>query len=143
MHYHFIPKAQFEKDIEQGLFIEHAHVHDNIYGTSFEAVKHVQSAESKCCVLDIDVQGARQVKASTLKALIVFIAPPSVEELEKRLRGRGTESEEQIRIRTENARAEMESVVKERGMYDAVLTNDDFDACLKELTKVGERALRG
>jgi guanylate kinase len=141
-HYHFTTKEAFEAEIAAGKFIEHAYVHGNIYGTSFKAVEHVQK-DNKCCVLDIDVQGARQVKASPLKAMIVFIAPPDVKTLEKRLRGRGTETEEQIRLRTANSLAEMESVKNERGLYDAVLTNDDFKECLEALRAVAATALRG
>lgn len=142
VHYHFTTKGAFEADIADGKFIEHAHVHDNIYGTSFAAVEQVQN-DNKCCILDIDVQGARQVKASSLKSMIVFIAPPDVAELEKRLRGRGTETEEQIKVRTANARAEMDSVQRERTLYDAVLTNDDFRTCLGELRAVAAKALEG
>ena len=75
--------------------------------------------------------------------MIVFIAPPDVAELEKRLRGRGTETEEQIKVRTANARAEMDSVQRERTLYDAVLTNDDFRTCLGELRAVAAKALEG
>lgn len=141
-HYHFTTKAVFEAEIAEGKFIEHAYVHGNIYGTSFKAVEHVQR-DNKCCVLDIDVQGARQVKASPLKAMIVFIAPPDVKTLEKRLRGRGTETEEQITLRTANSLAELESVKAERELYDAVLTNDDFKECLEALRGVASKALRG
>jgi hypothetical protein len=71
-----------------------------------QAVEDV-AASGKCCVLDIDVQGARLVRASKLKAIFVFIAPPSTEELERRLRGRGTESDEAVALRMQNARAEI------------------------------------
>ena len=142
VHYHFTNKETFQAEIAEGKFIEHANVHDNIYGTSFKAVEQVQK-DNKCCILDIDVQGARQVRASSLKAMIVFIAPPNVETLEKRLRGRGTETEEQIKLRTANSLAELQSVEKEPGLYDAVLTNDDFKTCLGELRKVAATALQG
>lgn len=79
-----------------GKFLEHAHVHGNIYGTSFEAVQRVTGAD-KVCILDVDVQGAEAVKRTQLGAAFVFISPPSMEELERRLRGRGTETEEKAR----------------------------------------------
>ena len=73
-------------------------MHGNIYGTSFEAVHRVTSAD-KVCILDVDVQGAEAVKRTQLGAAFVFIAPPSMDELERRLRGRGTETEEKARAR--------------------------------------------
>ena len=98
VHYNFVEKSAMEADIADGKFLEHAHVHENIYGTSLAAVEAV-ATKGQVCVLDIDVQGAEIVKKSTLDALFVFIAPPSMEELEKRLRGRGTEKEESIQKR--------------------------------------------
>ncbi|KAI8109389.1 hypothetical protein M9434_000673 [Picochlorum sp. BPE23] len=141
VHYHFTSKEDFERGIEEGKFIEYAHVHNNIYGTSFDAVKAVQQS-GKCCILDIDVQGARQVRASDLSAIVVFIAPPSLEELEKRLRGRGTESEEQIQVRSTQAKVEMDSL-QEKGLYDAVIVNDSVDDCFEKLKDIAEVALNG
>lgn len=141
IHYHFTDKETFEKEIAEGKFLEYAYVHDNIYGTSIKAVQDV--AESgKCCILDIDVQGARQVRESGLPAIFVFIAPPSLDELERRLRGRGTESEEQITTRLRNAHNEMASL-EENGLYDHILINHDVDACLVDLQTTASRALRG
>ena len=141
MHYHYTDKDTFERDIAEGKFLEYAYVHDNIYGTSIKAVKDV--AESgKCCILDIDVQGARQVRASGLPALFVFISPPSLDELERRLRGRGTESEEQITTRLRNARDEMASL-EETGLYDHIIINSELESCFKELQTVAARALAG
>lgn len=141
VHYHFISKEMFERGIDQGEFLEYARVHNNIYGTSLDAVKAVSSS-GKCCILDIDVQGARQVRASGLKAIVVFIAPPSFEELEKRLRNRGTETEEQIQLRCTNAKMEMESL-NEAGLYDCILTNDDFESCFEKLKDIAEKACAG
>jgi guanylate kinase len=87
VHYHFSVVDQIQKEIEEGKFIEHANVHGNYYGTSKAAVERVLQA-GKACILDIDVQGADQVKKSSLHAKYLFIAPPSMDELEKRLRGR-------------------------------------------------------
>jgi NAD(P)-dependent dehydrogenase (short-subunit alcohol dehydrogenase family) len=92
--------------------------------------------------LDIDVQGARQVRESGLPAIFVFIAPPSLDELERRLRGRGTESEEQITTRLRNAHNEMASL-EENGLYDHIIINNDIDACLVDLQTVATRALAG
>ncbi len=90
--------ATCARAVGAGKFLEHAHVHGNIYGTSFEAVKCVTGA-NKVCILDVDVQGAEAVKKAALGANFVFIAPPSMDELERRLRGRGTETEDKVRAR--------------------------------------------
>lgn len=143
VHYHFTTRESFESDISQTKFLEHAHVHKNIYGTSIKAVKDVATS-GKCCVLDIDVQGARQVRAAPrLPAIFVFIAPPNQEELEKRLRGRGTDSEEQVITRLDSARIEMESAEKEPDLYDYVIVNDNLERAVGELRLVAEGALRG
>ena len=76
------------------------------FALSVQAVEDV-AASGRCCILDIDVQGARLVRASKLKAIFVFVAPPSTEELERRLRGRGTESDEQVALRMKAAKAEI------------------------------------
>ena len=97
-----------EKDIADGKFIEHAYVHGNIYGTSFDSVMKVVD-KKKICILDIDIQGVQQVMKSGMKADFVFIKPPTYEELERRLRGRGTDSEESIQLRLKNAIKEIDT----------------------------------
>ncbi|CAL8470025.1 g9567 [Coccomyxa elongata] len=141
VHYFFVSKEEFEKGIEEGAFLEYARVHSNIYGTSFQAVEDLASS-GKCCILDIDVQGARLVRRSKLKAIFVFVAPPSTQALEQRLRGRGTESEEQIQERLQAAKEEIASI-KEPGLYDYVIFNDDLDEAFAQLTLVARRALAG
>lgn len=106
VHYFFTAKEKFEKGIAEGRFLEYANVHGNFYGTSKDAVNDVLNSD-KCCILDIDVQGARQVRQSGIRAVFVFIAPPSDEELEKRLKDRGTDSDEQIEKRLRAARIEI------------------------------------
>ncbi|KAF8403811.1 hypothetical protein HHK36_011917 [Tetracentron sinense] len=134
VHYHFTERSAMEKEIQEGKFLEYASVHGNLYGTSIEAVEMVSDA-GKRCILDIDVQGARSVRASFLKAIFIFICPPSYEELEKRLRARGTETEEQIQKRLRNARAELEQG-RSSGLFDHLLVNDDFEMCYKSLKKL-------
>ena len=114
--------------IARGEFVEYAQVHTNIYGTSVAGVKKVQAA-GKCCVLDIDVQGAewKLVKASDLNAVFVFIAPPSLQALEQRLRDRGTETEAKIQVRLANAAGEL-AYCDKPGFFDAVIVNDDVEA---------------
>ena len=137
VHYNFVDKQAMERDIANGKFLEHAHVHQNIYGTSFAAVKSVTKA-GKICLLDIDVQGAELVKKSGMDAAYVFIAPPSMEELERRLRGRGTEAEDAVLKRLENARTDMKSK-DVAGFYYAVIVNDDVDKAYMALKEVIER----
>jgi len=133
-HYNFTTVEEMKKEIEDGKFVEFAEVHGNYYGTSISAVKNVQS-QNKICILDIDIQGVQNVKKNAtahFTANYIFIAPPSMEELEKRLRGRGTESEEAILKRLENAKGEMEFGTQE-GNFDMVLVNDDLDGSLQKL----------
>ncbi|WOK95476.1 guanylate kinase 1-like [Canna indica] len=141
VHYHFTERSIMEKDIRDGKFLEFASVHGNLYGTSIEAVEVVTDS-LKRCILDIDVQGARSVRASSLDAIFIFICPPSFEELEKRLRERGTETEEAIQKRLRNARAELDEA-KSPGLFDHLLVNDELEACyenLKKLISLDEKA---
>ena len=104
-----------------------------LFSCSIDAVESVRQ-QGKICILDIDVQGVRNVKKSTLDAIYVFIAPPSMEELEKRLRGRGTESEEAVLKRLENAKEELDYGIGE-GNFDRVFTNDNLDKTFKALVE--------
>ncbi|XP_029126790.1 guanylate kinase 2 isoform X1 [Cajanus cajan] len=134
VHYHFTEKSIMEKEIKEGKFLEFALVHGNLYGTSVEAVEQVADA-GKRCILDIDVQGARSVRASSLEAIFIFICPPSMEELEKRLRDRGTETEEQILKRLNNAKAEIEQGESSH-VFDFILYNDKLEECYESLKKL-------
>mmetsp|Transcript_8125 Transcript_8125/g.20736 ORF Transcript_8125/g.20736 Transcript_8125/m.20736 type:complete len:543 (-) Transcript_8125:162-1790(-) len=140
-HYHFVSAAEFEAAAAAGEFLEHAHVHGNQYGTSLEAAGAV-AAEGRCCVLDIDVQGARAVRASGLPAIFVFVAPPSQEELERRIRNRATETEEAIVTRISAAREELQSV-NEPGLFDFIIVNDDLEAAQEQFMQVAQMALAG
>ncbi|XP_057770319.1 guanylate kinase 2 [Salvia miltiorrhiza] len=134
VHYHFTERSVMEKDIQDGKFLEFAAVHGNLYGTSVESVE-VVTDQGKRCILDIDVQGARSVRASSLEAIFIFICPPSFEELEKRLRARGTETEEQIQKRLRNAKAEIDQGTSP-GLFDHTLINDDLQTCYENLKKL-------
>ncbi|KAK6149166.1 hypothetical protein DH2020_016691 [Rehmannia glutinosa] len=131
VHYHFTERSVMEKDIEDGKFLEFAAVHGNLYGTSVEAVD-VVSDRGKRCILDIDVQGARSVRASSLEAIFIFICPPSFEELEKRLRARDRRTGPKT---TPNAKAELEQG-NSPGLFDHILVNDDLEACYEKLKKL-------
>ncbi|MCL7042045.1 hypothetical protein MKW94_003702 [Papaver nudicaule] len=134
VHYHFAERTSMEKEIRDGKFLESASVHGNLYGTSIEAVEVVSDA-GKRCVLDIDVQGARSVRTCSLDAIYIFICPPSFEELEKRLRARGTETEEQVQKRLRNAKIELEEG-KSSGLFDHILVNCDLEICYQTLKKL-------
>lgn len=134
IHYHFTDHNVMEREIKDGKFLEFASVHGNLYGTSVEAVEVVADA-GKRCILDIDVQGARSVRASALEAIFIFISPPSFEELEKRLRARATETEEQIQKRLRNAWAELEQGTSS-GLFDHILVNDDLETCYEKLKNI-------
>ena len=132
VHYYFVDKERFEQMIAQGEFLEYDAHAANYYGTP-----RAQAEEKMACghvLLDIDPNGAKQVKAAAPEAVTVFIMPPSGEELERRLRGRGDTPEEQIRIRMERASWEME----QRSWYDYVVTNDDAQRCADEILKIIE-----
>ena len=136
--YHFVARADFEKMIGEGAFLEHARVHDNLYGTSRMAVERLQQ-QGIDVVLDIDVQGAAILRqAGLVDAAYIFIAPPSVAELERRLRGRGTEAEEMIATRLANARAELAAM----SSYEYLLVNRQVEESVELLTAIilAERA---
>ncbi|ETW09378.1 guanylate kinase [Aphanomyces invadans] len=128
--YNFVTNDEFEAEAANNTFLEYAYVHGNGYGTSLQAVEAVQSQE-KICVLDIDIQGVQQVKKSATKMKFLFIAPPSMADLEKRLRGRGTETEEKVALRLTNAKAELDFAAQ--GHFDKVLVNNDLDEAFAEL----------
>jgi guanylate kinase len=134
VHYYFVEPAEMEAMIARGEFVEYARVHSHVYGTSHAGVRAVSDA-GKTCVLDIDVQGATLVKKTSLDALFIFIAPPSMSELEKRLRGRSTETDEQISLRLGAAQKEMASL-ELSGFYDAVIINDDLEGAYARLKEV-------
>lgn len=129
-HYHFTTEEEMKAGIARGEFLEHADVHDHKYGTSNFAVLKVKG-QGKIPILDIDIQGVQKVKSSTMACKYVFIMPPSAEELEKRLRGRSTESEENLQTRLANAKGEMEFGTKDN--FDAIIINEDLDKAVEEV----------
>lgn len=133
-HYCFTTPEDIQRDIDHGLFVEHAVVHGNYYGTSKEAIEVLQS-ENKITILDIDVQGVKSVKKSGVPAKYIFIAPPSMMELENRLRGRGTETEEAIERRLGNAAKEIE-YGEQDGNFDYIFLNNDVEQTVDEMIEV-------
>ena len=137
--YHFLSKEEFLARREQGDFLEWAEVYDNFYGTLRSEVERLQNA-GKNVVLEIDTQGAMNIKKTCPDSVSVFIMPPSLEELRSRIVGRGTESPEVLALRLSKAEAEMEMAQ----YYDCVLVNDDVERTAAELMEFirEERARR-
>nr|XP_048296002.1 guanylate kinase isoform X4 [Myodes glareolus] len=123
--YYFVTREMMQRDIAAGDFIEHAEFSGNLYGTSKAAVRAVQ-AMNRICVLDIDLQGVRNIKKTDLHPIYISVQPPSLAVLEQRLRLRNTETEESLAKRLAAAQADMESS-KEPGLFDLVIINDNLD----------------
>ena len=130
VHYYFITREKFEAMIAAGEFLEYDAHAANYYGTPRAQAEEKQSHGP--VLLDIETKGAKQVKEKAPDAVLIFIMPPSVQELERRLRGRGDTSEEQIQMRMERATWEME----QRVWYDHVVVNDDPERCAQEILKI-------
>jgi guanylate kinase len=126
VHYHFLSEADFDRRVAEGEFIEHAEYAGNRYGT----LKSELSRPARGIVLEIDVQGARQVRERVPEAKLIFIEPPSFEDLERRLAERGSDRPEQIERRLAAARDELASA----GEFDHRVVNDDLQRALQELT---------
>jgi guanylate kinase len=135
-HYYFVERAEFEREIGEGIFLEHAEVHGNLYGTSRTSVQELLS-QGRDVLLEIDWQGAEQIRRSKPDCVSVFILPPSRTELERRLRGRGSDSVEVIERRLRNSRGEIAHAHE----FDYIIVNDQFDAALGDLQAI-VRAVR-
>lgn len=129
--YFFMTHEEFRKKIDNGGFLEHAVFCENYYGTPKDAVMEMIDS-GKNVILEIEVQGALQVRAHYPEAVFIFVLPPSVKELEERLRGRGTESDDVISKRLERAKAEFKYIEK----YNYILENDTVDAAVERLRSI-------
>lgn len=130
--YFFVNRAVFQTMQEQDDFLEHAEVHGNLYGTSKAVIDNLLQ-EGKDVILDIDVQGARQIRQKgVMQAVFIFIAPPSLADLEKRLTSRGTDSEPVITTRLQNARSELADM----DMYDYIIVNDEIENGVEVLRSI-------
>ena len=129
--YYFISRQEFEKKAAEGLFLEHARVHGDCYGTLREKVGDEISL-GRDVVLEIDVQGALQVRRAMPESVLIFVSPPSPEALAERLRRRRTESGEKIALRLENAKEEMRHVDE----YNHVVVNDTVERASDELREI-------
>lgn len=131
--YFFILRDEFEEKIKKGDFLEWAEVHGELYGTEKSQVEKCIK-DGYICLLDIDVQGAMQVMKKFCKddLVTIFIEPPSIEELARRLHSRGTETEESIKIRLNNALNELEY----KNQFRYIVTNDNLERAVREISKI-------
>lgn len=134
--YYFVSDTEFDQMIETGELLEWAEVHGRKYGTPKRSIREPME-RGKTVVLDIDVQGARQVREAFPEAVLVFVLPPSVSELRRRLSGRGTEGSEERRVRLTTAQAELDAAHE----FDYVVVNDNFEEAVNALQSIltGER----
>jgi guanylate kinase len=129
--YHFVTRAEFEALVGERGFLEHAEVHGQLYGTAWS--EHRRAAQDGVdLLLDLDVQGAAQVREQLADAVTVFLLPPTLEELERRLRSRRSDEEASIRRRLQGARAEL---LRARE-YDYLVVNDDVERCIGDVVAV-------
>lgn len=131
VHYWFLEKDEFVSKIEAGAFLEHACYVGNYYGTPEGPVNEQLNAGFDV-VLEIEVQGALQIHEKRPDAVMIFVAPPSFEELESRLRGRGTETEEKVLARIEAARGELEQANR----FDYIVVNDDLQTAVDDVKSI-------
>lgn len=135
VEYHFVSEEVFRQKIHKGEFAEWAEVHGHLYGTSAKDVEEVLD-RGLDILLDIDVQGAKRLFAKYPEAISVFVTPPNMEELQKRLWKRGVDSQAAVERRLRNAEAE----VAQAHEYDHVVVNDDLDQTVSDLESIIEKA---
>ena len=130
-HYYFVDEPTFLGLVERGAMLEHARVYGNLYGTGRDAVERILG-EGKDVLLDIDWQGARQVRTAFPEACLIYLLPPSLEELQRRLERRGQDGPEVIARRMAAARSDIAHAPE----FDFIVVNDDFDAALADLQAI-------
>ena len=133
-HYYFVTEEEFERIKQAGGFVEWANVHGNLYGTSKNEIERLFNLGNDV-ILDIDTQGAMQVRGSGVGGVFISLLPPSMEELERRLRGRDTDDEEVIKRRLERAVDEIRFIMEE-DVYDFLIINDNLVSALDVLKSV-------
>jgi guanylate kinase len=138
VHYHFVSRAEFEAMIARGEFFEHAVVHGDLKGTSRKVVVQTLD-EGRDVLLEIDWQGARQVRAQLPGTVSIFILPPSRTELERRLRTRASDSDDTIQRRLADSQRDLSHASE----FDYVVVNDNFDAALAELRAIVDACRQG
>ncbi|PIT08533.1 guanylate kinase [Snodgrassella alvi] len=131
VHYHFVSRTEFEEMIAGNMFIEHANVYGNYYGTSLKAVESL-TQQGFNVILEIDVQGAEQMRRLLPEATSIFILPPSMTELTERLKNRGTDSEDVIAHRLKKSREEIEQSL----LFDYVIVNQELTQAEQDLLAI-------
>ena len=129
--YFFVDEKEFQRLIEAGAFLEWAVYNSNHYGTSWKAIEQ-PLRQGRDMLLEIEVQGAEQVRERRPDACLIFLLPPSMKILERRLKARGTDSKEQIQRRLNVAERELEAILE----FDYAVTNDDLDSCVANLAEI-------
>ncbi|MBR6027199.1 MAG: guanylate kinase [Neisseriaceae bacterium] len=130
-HYYFVNTDTFEQMIGEGAFIEHARVHNQYYGTSTQEIERLRQSNFDV-ILEIDVQGAEQIRRLLPESIGIFILPPSWEALEQRLNNRGTESDDSIALRLKNSRYEIEQA----SLFDYLVVNDDLQQAVDNINHI-------
>jgi guanylate kinase len=133
--YHFVNREEFLNLMNQGnYFLEHTEFGGNLYGTSNQAIQELKD-HGKVCVLDVELNGVKAFRQSGVDARYVYIAPPSMEELRKRLEGRGTETKESLEKRLLMAQRETDAAKNTPELYDRIIVNDDLNRAYEEFKK--------
>mgnify|MGYP000639781332 CR=1 FL=1 len=133
MDYLFLDRARFEQRVEEGGFLEHAEVHGNLYGSPRDGIEQ-QLVQTRAVLLLIDVQGARKLRQDGVDTLQIFLEPPGLEELRRRIEMRGVENEEMVDLRLRNALSEME----QKDGYDHCVVNEVLDDTVEEVASIIE-----
>jgi len=131
VHYHFVDRETFEKMIGERAFVEWADVYDDLYGTSFSSLRS-QMDRGLDVVMDLDSQGAKNIKENFQNSVLIYVLPPSLQVLEKRLKGRASDDEAEIKARLEKARKEIENCVN----YDHIIFNENLDRAVEEVSSI-------
>jgi guanylate kinase len=131
--YFFLSRDEFQRRVEAGDFVEHAQVHGEMYGTLRSQIEQVLDS-GRNVLLDVDVQGGQAVRRVYPDAVLIFVLPPSIEDLEERLRARGTDREDRIKVRLENAQREI-ALMRE---YDYAVVNDDLETATRKVLAIVE-----
>ncbi len=134
--YHFITKKEFEDRIQQDFFAEWSPVHDSLYGTSHQSLRQAWS-EGRVAIMDIDVQGVEKFMKIYPEAISIFILPPSIEELKRRILSRDKKAPDNLELRLENAEKEIEKAHQ----FDYQVVNDDFEKSYQRFQKILEELL--
>ena len=137
VHYNFVTEEVFVEEIEKGNFLEHVHFADKRYGTNKNYIDKIIE-NKKVCILDVEINGSKMIHDSGYKGILVFVKPPSFESLEQRLKGRGTETEEVINKRVEQAKVDLEKFEADN-FFTYTIVNDDLTKATDELLGIFEK----